>query len=207
MYITTPSTNTHPPTAGMMLLATIDVGGNMKALELWWPCDCMSEGVSRHGNGASQEHCFVWQRMLCMPTERDILERQPLTLNEWHWELVFASSIACCSYKKLFHHSTTSPPPHLPHQCHHLLPYQASERATSLLTLCHFKHFPLVSLPKTWSAWNNIKGIVLLWYSFWTLLSLPFSVLSLRLSSFPPSSFNACSLVSFLAPSFDLSSL
>lgn len=32
MYITTPFTSTHPPTAGMMLLATIGVGDNMKAL-------------------------------------------------------------------------------------------------------------------------------------------------------------------------------
>lgn len=33
MYITTPPvTDTYPPTAGMMLLATIGVGDNMKAL-------------------------------------------------------------------------------------------------------------------------------------------------------------------------------
>lgn len=34
MYITTPFTNTLPPIAGMMLLATIGVGDNIKALGL-----------------------------------------------------------------------------------------------------------------------------------------------------------------------------
>lgn len=32
MYIKTPFTSTYPPTAGMMLLATIGVGDNMTAL-------------------------------------------------------------------------------------------------------------------------------------------------------------------------------
>lgn len=62
---TPPHPNTHPPTAGMMLLATIGVGVNIKALWLWWWCDCMCEGITRLGEwGIAPEHRFVRQRML-----------------------------------------------------------------------------------------------------------------------------------------------
>lgn len=71
MYITTLVTNTSPPTAGMMLLATIGVGDNTTALRGYDGnvTVCLS-GVSRLGNvGITQEH-RIEQRMLCMPNKK-----------------------------------------------------------------------------------------------------------------------------------------
>lgn len=81
MYITTPFTNTYPPTAGMMLLATIGVGDNMKALGVMMAMWLYVWGRKQTWEwGLTREHRFVQQRMLCMPNERDILEG-----NFWRW--------------------------------------------------------------------------------------------------------------------------
>lgn len=117
--------------------------------------------------GITWEHRFVRQRMLCMPNKRDILEG-----NFWCWMNDLENqSLPLQSHVGLITISSnpTSPPTPL-HQCYHLLPTpqcQASKRATSLLTL-PLQTLPswYVFLPETWSAWNNIKEVVLLWFFF-----------------------------------------
>lgn len=101
-----PFTNTLPPIAGMMLLATIGVGDKIKALGLWWQCECMSEGVTRLGEwGITWEHWFERQRMLCMPNEKETSWKATFEA-EW---MTLRTSL-CLFNRMLFLWKT--PPPH-----------------------------------------------------------------------------------------------
>lgn len=112
-------------------------------------------------------------------------------LNEWPWELVFAFSIACCSYNKLLHRPTPPASPTFtvarattcdPHLSARLGKGNFTSHSLPLQTVPSWYVF----LPETWAAWNNIKGIVLLWSfleaSLPLALSLLLSIISLYVS-------------------------
>lgn len=208
MYIKTPFTSTYPPTAGMMLLATIGVGDNMKALGVMTASCLYVWGREQPwGMGESHESTSLYDRECSACLTKETSWKATF---DGEWMTLRTSLLPLQSHVGPLTISSTPPPL----RCHHLLPLpecQASERATSPLTLSLFRHFPvdMCFLPETWSAWNNINGTVLLWSFFRKHLSLSLSFLSSLLVSLPfPFSFsNACPLLSSLAPSFDLSSL